>query len=162
VLPANIVGDDRYRRRLIQRRVDAMHKTTTRLAKNHGLLVVEDLKVRNMTASAAGTVEEPGRQVRQKAKLNRAILAQAFAEFRRQLTYKAAWSGARLVAVSPRLTSQRCSKCGHTAADNRPSQAVFCCVTCRHRDNADHNAAVNILAAGNAASAQGDAALAGR
>ena len=114
--------------------------------------------MRNMTASAAGTVAEPGRRVRQKAGLNRAILAQAFAEFRRQLTYKAAWSGARLVAVSPRLTSQRCSRCGQTAADNRLSQAVFRCVACGHGDNADHNAAINILAAGIAASAQGGAA----
>jgi putative transposase len=146
---------NRFRRRLVQRRSDAMHKVTTRLAKSHGFLAVEFLSVRNMTASAAGTIEYPGRQVRQKAGLNRAILAQAFAEFRRQLTYKAAWSGARLVAVSPRSTSQRCSRCGHTAADNRPSQAVFCCVACGHSDNADHNAAVNILAAGIAAAAQG-------
>ena len=135
-----------------------MHKFTTRMAKNHGLLVVEDLQVKNMTSSATGTMQEPGRQVRQKAGLNRALLAQAFAEFRRQLTYKAAWSGARLIVVSPRHTSQRCSRCGHTASENRASQAVFCCLACGHRDQADYNAACNILAAGIAASAQGAAA----
>ena len=148
----------RFRRRLIQRRTDAMHKITTRLAKNHGLLVVEDLAVNNMTASAAGTLEKPGRHVRQKAGLNRALLAQAFGEFRRQLTYKATWAGARVVAVSPRHTSQRCSRCGHTTAENRVSQAVFCCIQCGHRDHADHNASLNILAAGIAATAQGAAA----
>ena len=149
---------NQFRPRLVQRRNDAMHKITTRLANNHGLLVVEDLAVKNMTASAAGTLQDPGSNVRQKAGLNRALLAQAFGEFRRQLTYKAAWSGARVIAVSPRHTSQRCARCGHTTANNRPSQAVFCCVGCGHQDHADHNAAINILAAGIAVSAQGAAA----
>ena len=145
----------RFRRRLVQRRVDAMHKTTTALAKNHGLVVIEDLSVRSLTASAAGTRAAPGRNVRSKAGLNRALLEQAFGEFRWQLTYKCAWYGSRLVAVRAAYTSQRCARCGWKDAANRPSQAVFACRLCGHRDHADHNAAVNILAAGTAATAQG-------
>lgn len=149
---------NRFRRRLVQRRIDAMHKTTTILAKNHGLVVLEDLAVRNMTTSAAGTLDAPGTNVRAKAGLNRSILAQAFGEFRRQLAYKSAWYGSRLVVVPAHHTSQRCARCGHTSAANRTTRAHFACVACGHRDNADHNAALNILAAGIAATAQGAAA----
>ena len=149
---------NRFRRRLVQRRTDAMHQTTTQLAKNHGLLVVEDLQVKNLTASAAGTADTPGRNVAAKAGLNRAILAQAWAEFRRQLAYKCGWSGARLVAVPAAFTSQRCSSCGQVARENRPTQALFRCVACGFSDHADRNAALNILAAGTAAAAQGAAA----
>ena len=53
------------------RRKDSIHKVTTQLAKTHGVIVIEDLKVKNMTASAAGTVEEPGKYVKQKSGLNR-------------------------------------------------------------------------------------------
>lgn len=145
----------RFRRRVVQRRVDAMHKTTTTLAKTHGLVVIEDLSVRSMTRSAAGTKDAPGRNVRAKARLNRGLLTQAFGEFRRQLTYKCDWYGSRLVAVRPAYTSQRCARCGCVDAANRASQARFACRSCGHRDHADHNAAVNILAAGTAVAAQG-------
>ena len=137
------------------RRQDALHKITTKLAKSHGRLIIEDLRVKNMTASAKGTVENPGRQVRQKAGLNRALLDHAFAEFRRQLEYKARWYGSTVVAISPAYTSQRCSRCGHTEAGNRPSQAVFHCLSCGHAANADHNAACNILAVGSTVTACG-------
>jgi putative transposase len=145
----------RFHRHVVQRRVDAMHKTTTILAKNHGLVVIEDLSVRSMTASARGTKDAPGRNVRAKAALNQALQAQAFGEFRRQLTYKCEWYGSRLVAVRPAYTSQQCARCGWVDAANRPSQASFACRLCGHRAHADHNAAVNILAAGTAVAAQG-------
>ncbi len=148
----------KFRHQLIQRRLDAMHKVTTRLAKNHSMLAIEDLQVRNMTASAAGTIASPGRNVSAKIGLNRSILAQAFGEFRRQLIYKCGWYGSKLVIVPAAYTSQRCSQCGHTAQENRLTQAAFACVSCRHTANADLNAACNILAAGRAASAQGAAA----
>ena len=145
----------RFRRHLINRRNDTMHKTSTTLAQNHGLVVIEDLSLLNMTASAAGTATQPGTNVRAKAGLNRSLLAQALGEFRRQLTYKTAWYGSRLVVVPPHHTSQRCAACGHVATENRPSQAVFRCVACGHSAHADHNAALNILAVGMTVSAQG-------
>jgi len=143
-----------FQARIARRRHDAIHKATTILAKNHGLVVVEDLRVKDMTASAKGTVEAPGRNVRQKAGLNRAILNQGFGEIRRQLEYKCRCYGSRLVAVNPAYTSQTCSACGHTEAGNRTSQERFRCVACGHTENADINAAKNILAAGLAVRAE--------
>lgn len=136
-------------------RNDALNKATTTIAKNHGIVVVEALKVKNMNKSARGTVENPGRNVRQKAGLNRSILDQGWYEFKRQLGYKLAWRGGKLVEVPAPFTSQRCSVCGHTEAANRPSQAVFRCMACGHTENADLNAAKNILAAGQAVMARG-------
>ena len=136
--------------RTSRRRRDACHKATTKLAQNHSLIVIEDLRVKAMTASAKGTLAAPGRNVKAKAGLNRAILHVAFAEIRRQLEYKCRWYGSTLVVVNPAHTSQRCWQCGHTEAGNRPSQAVFLCRCCGHGENADVNAAQNILARGTA------------
>ena len=69
-------------------------------------------------------------------------------EFRRQLDYKAAWNGGRLVAVPPQYTSQECSACGHTAKANRRSQECFICTACGFDKHADWNAAINIRRAG--------------
>jgi putative transposase len=158
-----------FQTRISRRRRDAIHKATTYLSKNHGRVVVEDLRVKNMTASAKGTLEAPGKNVKAKAGLNRVILDKGFGEIRRQLEYKCRWYGSELVAVNPAYTSQRCHQCGHTEAGNRPSQAVFRCLKCGHEANADVNAAKNILkagiglpAAGLAAEACGGKALAAR
>lgn len=138
----------RFQAKLARRRKDAAHKATTKIAKNHGLIVVEDLQVKNMTASAAGSVEEPGRNVRAKAGLNRSMLDIAPGQIRQMLTYKADWYGSSLVAVPPAYTSQTCSVCGHVHKDNRRSQSDFCCLACGHAENADVNAAKNILSLG--------------
>jgi putative transposase len=136
--------------RIARRRRDAIHKATTKLAKNHGLIVIEDLRVKAMTASARGTLEAPGTNVSAKAGLNRAMLNVAFGEIRRQLEYKCGWYGSTLLAVNPVNTSRRCSQCGHTDAGNRRSQATFHCLSCGHGANADVNAARNILERGTA------------
>jgi putative transposase len=132
-------------RRMAAMRRDFLHQETTKLACNHALIAIEDLAVRAMTASAAGTAEAPHRKVRAKAGLNRAILRNGWATARSMLQYKAAWRGVALVAVPPAFTSQACSACGHTAADSRKTQALFQCVACGHTDNADRNAAKNVL-----------------
>lgn len=97
--------------RVRRRRHDALHKITTFLAKNHGLVGVEDLPIQGMTASARGTRDEPGRNVAQKAGLNRGILGNAFGTFKRLLRYKAGWYGCAVVFVPPAYTSQTCSEC---------------------------------------------------
>ena len=89
----------RIQRRVANARKDFLHKHNTDLAKNHGAVVVEALRVRNMSASAKGTAEEPGRNVRQKAGLNRSILDQGWGAFRRMLAYKLAERGGRLIQV---------------------------------------------------------------
>jgi putative transposase len=136
-------------------RRDFLHKSSTALSKNHALICIEDLKVRNMSKSAKGSKEQPGTNVKAKSGLNRAILDQGWSEFRRQLEYKQAWRGGLVVAVPPHHTSQRCACCGHVDAANRKSQARFECVACSYRNNADVNAASNILAAGHAVLARG-------
>jgi len=97
--------------RVRRRRDDALHKITSDLVQNHGLIGIEDLRIANMTASARGTAEEPGRHVAQKGSLNRGLLANAFGKFRRMLTYKAGWYGAVVMAIDPAWTSQTCSHC---------------------------------------------------
>ena len=145
----------RLHRTIANVRNDFLHKLTTTISKNHALVVIEDLKVRNMSCSASGTVEAPGKCVRAKSGLNKSILDQGWFEFRRQLAYKLAWLGGTLLAIPPHYTSQTCSRCGCVDKKNRPSQARFTCTACGFECNADYNAALNILAAGQAVSACG-------
>ena len=143
-------------------RRDYLHKVTTAVSKNHAMIVIEDLKVSNMSKSAAGTVSQPGRNVRAKSGLNRSILDQGWYEMRRQLEYKQLWSGGQVLAVPPAYTSQRCACCGHTAKENRLSQSKFRCQVCGYTANADVNGARNILAAGHAVLACGEMVQSGR
>ena len=135
----------KIQKRGVDARKDFLHKHSTIIAQNHGMVVVEALKVRNMSASAKGTIDEPGHKVRQKAGLNRAILDQGWSMFRAMLAYKLVDRGGRLVEVSAAYTSQTCPVCGHVDPANRQSQAAFVCTGCGHAANADTNAAINIL-----------------
>lgn len=137
-------------------RRDYLHKTSTTISKNHAVIVIENLQVANMTANAKGTKERPGKNVKAKAGLNKSILDQGWYEFRRQLEYKQAWRGGMVIAIDPRNTSRTCACCGHVAAENRTTQSRFECVECGHSENADINAAKNILAAGHAVLACGE------
>ena len=129
-------------------RSDFLHKLSTQISKNHATIYVEGLNIKNMSSSASGTIDSPGRNVKAKSGLNKSILDQGWFEFRRQLGYKLSWEGGRLVEVDYRYTSQTCSFCGHRAKENRKSQAEFKCSTCGYEDNADVNAAKNILTVG--------------
>lgn len=142
-------------RKIANVRNDFLHKASTTISKNHAIVVIEDLKARNMSRSASGTLEAHGKNVRAKAGLNKSILDQGWFEFRRQLAYKLAWLGGNLLAVPPQYTSQTCSRCGCVDKQSRQTQAKFKCTACGFEANADHNAALNILAAGHAVSACG-------
>lgn len=146
----------RLNARIRTRREDFTAWTANRLTRDHGLIAVEDLKIRNMTKSARGTVAEPGKNVRQKAGLNRAILDKGWGGLLLKLEHKARYNGSVIVRVPAAYTSQTCNACGHVAAESRESQARFRCVACKHQDNADVNAAKNILAAGLAVTGRGD------
>jgi putative transposase len=137
-------------RRIARQRSDWLHKLTTDLADSHPVIALEDLRIENMAGSSAGTTEAPGKNVRAKAGLNRAILDAAWGEFARQLAYKLQWRGGRVILVNPSYTSRTCRMCDHEAAENRKTQSVFACVICGHTENADVHAAKNILAAGHA------------
>ena len=140
----------RIHSRIGNARRDYLHKTTTTISQNHAMVCIEDLQVRNMSKSAAGSADAPGRNVRAKSGLNKSILDQGWFEFRRQLGYKLQWAGGYLIAVPPRNTSRTCPACGHVSADNRTSQAKFACVECGFEENADLVGAINILRAGHA------------
>lgn len=152
----------RLHSRIANIRRDYLHKVTTTISKKHAMIVIEDLKVSNMSRSAAGTVSQPGRNVRAKSGLNRSILDQGWYEMRRQLEYKQLWRGGQVLAVPPAYTSQRCACCGHTAKENRLSQSKFRCPVCEYTANADVNGARNILAAGHAVLACGGRVQSGR
>ncbi len=142
--------------RIADTRRDFIHKETTTIAKNQGLVVLEDLRIKNMSRSAKGSIDSPGKDVKQKSGLNRSILDAGWGEFRRQLEYKVDWANGMIVLVDPKNTSRRCPVCGHTAKENRLTQADFVCVACGHADDADITAAVNILRAGHARLACGE------
>lgn len=129
---------------IANKRADRAHFVSSRIVKKHGQIRMEDLRLINMMASAAGTLENPGKNVAQKRGLNRHLADQGLRQFRTFVEYKLAWSGGGFAAVNPRHTSQKCHSCGHIDRANRPSQARFACVLCGHRDHADINAAKNI------------------
>lgn len=141
-------------------RNDFLNKLTSKLSNNHAGIVLEDLQVSAMSRSAKGTSDSPGRNVKAKSGLNRSILDQGWYAFREKLAYKLQWLGKPLILVAPKNTSLTCASCGHIAKENRPSRSRFSCQACGHEAHADANAAENILAAGRAASARGEPALA--
>lgn len=120
-------------------RRDTLHKVSANIAKNHGYVAVEDLRVASMTARAHGK----GRSA--KASLNRAVLDQGWSAFAAMLSYKLADRGGLLVEVPAAYTSQGCSVCGHVDAASRKDRSHFLCTRCGHTENADVNAAKNIL-----------------
>lgn len=127
-------------------RKDFAHQVSHRLVHDNDLIAMEDLDVRAMTRSARGTPMEPGKNVAQKAGLNRGILASGWSDLLSKTQDKASRAGKHVVLVPAPYTSQRCAECGHTARENRESQAVFLCTWCGHKANADINAARNVLA----------------
>ncbi|MEV6839544.1 transposase [Streptomyces sp. NPDC051133] len=148
----------RITRRATDRRADFCAQTAAHLVSKNALVVLEDLKTKNMSASSAGTLTEPGRNVAQKRGLNRSILDKGWHRLELALTSTARYTGTRVVKVNPAYTSQRCHACGFVAEGNRESQSVFVCKNpgCGNTDHADLNAAKNIKAAGQTASACGD------
>jgi transposase len=140
----------RLRARETDRRKDWAEKTSTDIARHFDVIRIEDLQIKNMTRSARGTLENTGRNVGQKAGLNRGILRSGWGMLVRRLEQKAP---GRVEKVNPAFTSQRCSACGRVDGKSRESQAVFRCTACGYACNADVNAAKNI-AAGRAVTAR--------
>ena len=135
-------------------RKDWLEKTTTYLAETYEIVVLEDLKVKNMTRRAAPKQDEKGNYLPNgqvaKRGLNKAILGSAWGGLKTRLTDKTT-----VVLCPPAYTSQCCSECGHVEEGNRKSQSEFVCLVCGHSENADLNAAKNIRRAGIALLDQG-------
>jgi putative transposase len=138
----------RLQAKFARRRKDAVHKATTTIVKNHAVVVIEDLKVKEMTKSGRGTIEAPGKLVQKKANENRSLLDVSPRMIRTMLEYKAPWYGSRIAVVDPALTSQCCSDCSTVDAASRISRSVFVCTNCGSIFDADVNAAKNILRLG--------------
>ncbi len=139
-------------RHLKKTRDNWQHQVSREIADNAGLVVLEDLNTQGMTGSAKGTIDDPGKNVKARSGLNREILKTGWHGLEQKLQYKA-----EVIRISPACTSQACSACGHVSKENRTSQAVFRCVACGHAENADLNAARNMLASGIGATARGGA-----
>lgn len=130
---------------------DGQHKVSRRLVEENDIIAIEKLNLAVMSKKAKAKVDPnnpgeflPNGQSAKRA-LNRKLRLSALSQFGEFLHYKARLSGGQIIEVDPKNTSRRCSSCGHVAQENRESQAVFLCKKCGHSDNADHNAAINIL-----------------
>lgn len=130
---------------------DIQHKVSRRLIEDNDIIAIEKLNLAGMSKKAKAKVDPlnpseylPNGQCAKRA-LNRKLRLSALAQFAEFLHYKARLSGGQVIEVDPRNTSRRCSSCGYVAQENRESQAVFVCKRCGYNDNADHNAAINIL-----------------
>lgn len=128
-------------------RKDHLHKVARSYVDAYDLIATENLKIRNMTRSASGTVEEPGTNVAQKSGLNRSILDAGWGVLLELIRQKAEEAVVEVVEVNPRNTSRTCHACGHVGAGNRCGEA-FLCQRCGHSAHADTNAARNILRLG--------------
>jgi putative transposase len=142
-------------RRLRNQRRDFHHQTARALIGTCDALALEDLRVAAMTATAAGTVEHPGRNVAAKAGLNRSILDVGWEQFTSILVAKAESAGRRVVLVHPASTSIDCHACG--ARCTRPRRDIVVCPVHGALD-ADLNGARNIAIRAGLGSGQASAA----
>ena len=113
-------------------RANWYHQTSKVIADKYGIVYMEDLNTQGMTKSARGTAEQPGRNVKQKAGLNRSILASGWYKLEQCLSYKA-----HVEKVPAPYTNQTCNECGSIDKANRVSQSIFKCRRCGRKDNAD-------------------------
>lgn len=129
--------------KIVRIRHDFLHKASSYIAKNHSYVTLENLKIKNMSKSAKGTIEKHGHNVKAKAGLNREILFQGWGIFANQLQYKCFWNGGHLEMINPKYTSTRCSACLYNDKKNRLKKD-FKCLNCGHCEDADKNASKNI------------------
>jgi putative transposase len=130
--------------KIANKRKDFLHKLSNEITSENQTIVIEKLKIKNMTKSATGTLEEPKKSSGKRG-LNRVITQQSWGLFFEMLKYKAEKKGGEVIEVDPKFTSQKCSCCGYISKENRKSQSKFRCVKCDFKLNADLNASLNIL-----------------
>ena len=133
--------------KISNKRKDFLHQISNKITNENQVIVIEDLKIKNMTKSATGTITEP-KKSSGKQGLNRVITQQSWGMFFTFLNYKAIKKGGEVIKVNPKYTSQKCSCCGHVSKENRKTQSKFKCVKCGFTLNADVNASINIVGAG--------------
>lgn len=134
--------------KITNKRKNFLHQTSNKITNDNQVIVVEDLKIKNMSKQAKGSVENPNMRASAKNGLNRSITQQSWGMFFAMLEYKAIRKGGEVIKIDPQFTSQKCSKCGHISKENRQSQSRFACKKCGFSINADINASINIVGAG--------------
>lgn len=134
----------KFHRKVARSRNDWQHKMTYDLIHSFDFFAIENVKLKNMTKAVAKgeTGVKNGRKA--KSGLNRELLDVAISSFYEKLEYKAAWNGKTVYKVNPKNSSRECNKCGHTQKESRDKK-YFHCVACGHSDDADTNAAKNLL-----------------
>lgn len=137
-------------KRAKQRSDNWARETARAIVAEHGVIVFEDLKLKNMTKSARGTVEAPGNNVAQKQGLNRALQDAALGRLHHWVNVKAEEAGRITWVVPARNTSRTCAACDYCDVTNRKSRDVFECQSCGHTAHADTNAAEVVAARGQA------------
>lgn len=123
----------KLQKRLANKRKDFLHKLSTKLVKTYDIIVIEDLKSKNMMKNHS---------------LAKAIGNASWYEFRTMLEYKCEWYGKQLIVVSPNYTSQECSNCHHNSGKKTLDIREWTCSNCGVHHDRDINAAKNILTKG--------------
>jgi len=134
----------RVHEKVAHSRNNFQHQNSRKLLGQYDVIVYEKLQIRNMSRSSKGTLEKPGKQVKQKSGLNRSILDMGWNQFVQMLSYKAEEAGKVVVGVDPKYTSQCCSSCGGLVKKDL-SQRVHECMDCGLQMDRDWNASLNIL-----------------
>lgn len=134
---------NKLKRKEAQTRKHFLNEVSTFLIRNYDTIIVEDLKIKNMSKSAKGNEENHGKNVKQKSGLNRVILSEGWGLFFRMLEYKCQWHDKSFIKVPPNNTSRTCPNCGNTDERSRNGER-FLCVVCSHEDDADKNGSLNI------------------
>jgi len=134
--------------KITNKRKNFLHQISNRITNENQVIVIENLKIKNMSKKAKGSVENPNMRASAKSGLNRSITQQSWGMFFTMLKYKAIRKGGEVIKIDPKYTSQKCSKCGYISKENRQSQSKFVCLKCGFSINADVNASINIVGAG--------------